>query len=176
MGWADEGSTTYACLIGGYMRSIDLLQQFDWHEYSGQTDSDVTYFFRAPRSINRLRGESDIFYIGKTEQSIRMRYEQETRTINSPKNTQQTNIRTTYIYQQLEIPNPTCYFTKSLVMRLSEYECSVFLEKLKTWDKKFFLGLGVAPHQNRIVIPVEKYLLISYADEHLEVPPLNNRV
>lgn len=158
------------------MRAVDLLQRFDWHEYSGQMDSNVTYFFRAPSSISRLLGESDIFYIGKTEQGIRTRYEQETRTINSPKNTQQTNIRTTYIYQRLGLSAPKCYFTKSLDMSLFGDECSVFLAKLRTWDKKFYLGLEVNSDRNQVVVPVEKYLLVSYADEHLEVPPLNNRV
>ncbi len=158
------------------MYADDLLQRFDWHEYMGQMDSNVTYFFRAPSSISRLRGESDIFYIGKTEQGIRVRYEQETKTINSPKNTQQTNIRTTYIYQQLGISKPKCYYTKNLDMVLSGDECSMFLEKLRTWDKKFFLGLQINPDHNQVVVPVEKFLLVSYANEHLEVPPLNNRV
>ncbi|MEF1175253.1 hypothetical protein [Vibrio sinaloensis] len=34
----------------------------------------VIYFFRSVRPVPRLRGESDILYIGKTKQSIKGRY------------------------------------------------------------------------------------------------------
>jgi len=158
------------------MNAKDLLERFECHQYTGQTCTDVTYFFRAPKPIRRLSGESDILYIGKTAQGINSRYRQETRANNSPGNTQQTNIRTTYIFRRLEIPQPTCFFIKVEDFHLQGNDCAAFLEKLRFWDKKFYIGLNIFPETNDIVIPLEKYLLISYADEHLEVPPLNNRV
>jgi len=48
-----------------------------------------------------------------------------------------------------------------------------FLEKIKTWDKRYFNELN--SEDARISVPLEKYLLVMFADEHLEVPPLNNR-
>jgi hypothetical protein len=156
-----------------FLTGYDLIKELSWEKYEGQVDSNVTYFFLAPNVISRLRGESKVLYIGKTTQCIKKRYDQETNANNSPKNTQQTNIRTTYIYKQLKMQYPECYYTKQIDIKITGDECKKFLEKLKTWDKKFFLGLA---DQKTIKVPLEKYFLVSYADKHLEVPPLNNRV
>lgn len=139
-------------------------------------DSGVTYIFLGSEEVPRLKGASDILYIGKTEQAIKVRFEQETRTKNSPKNTQQTNIRMTHILGQLGAESYRCLYVKKLTVTLSEAEQKAFLEKLRTWDKQFFLKLTNQRLGEILEIPVEKYLLVQYADEHLELPPLNNRL
>ena len=153
------------------MNREELLAQFDWIEYDGQMDSDVTYFFAAQEPVGRLRGRSDILYIGMTERAIRVRYEEETRTVNSPKNRQNTSIRTTHVYRALCLDSPTCYYTKTLNVELNGTEKARFLNKLMNWDKRFFLKQDELA---TLLVPLEKYLLVQYADEHLEVPPLNN--
>ncbi|MCZ6804722.1 MAG: hypothetical protein O7D86_12525 [Proteobacteria bacterium] len=153
-----------------------LFSQFDWIEYSGQMESDVTYFFRSPKLIRRLRGESDILYIGRTENAIRVRYKQETRTNNLPKNTQHTNIRTTYVYRRLGMKKPECFYTKSLNVELPADELRQFTEKVMTWDKKFYLMNLDAGMIETKPFSMEKYLMVNYADEHLEVPPLNQKI
>jgi hypothetical protein len=158
------------------MNFATLRDQFDWVPFSGQMDSDVTYAFVLNRAVARLIGESDILYIGKTEQAIRARYEQETRTKNSPKNTQQTNIRTTFVFDKIGLENVACYYIKALTTVLSGGVCDEFLERLRTWDKKSFLALSERPRSPGLGVSLEKYLLVQYASEHLEVPPLNNRM
>jgi len=158
------------------MNFATLRDRFDWVPFSGQMDSDVTYAFVLNRPIARLIGESDLLYIGKTEQAIRVRYEQETRTKNSPKNTQQTNIRTTFVFDKIGLENVGCCYVKALTTVLSGGVCDEFLEGLRTWDKKSFLALSVHPRSPGLEVSLEKYLLVQYASEHLEVPPLNNRM
>ena len=158
------------------MNLATLRDQFDWVPFSGQMDSDVTYAFVLNRPVPRLIGESDILYVGKTEQAIRVRYEQETRTKNSPKNTQQTNIRTTFVFDKIGLENVECYYVKALTTVLSGGVCDKFLEGLRTWDKKSFLALSENPRSPGLEVSLEKYLLVQYASEHLEVPPLNNRM
>ena len=158
------------------MNFTTLRDQFDWVPFSGQMDSGVTYAFVLNRTVERLIGKSDILYIGKTEQAIRVRYEQETRTKNSPRNTQQTNIRTTFVFSKIGLENVECYYVKALTTVLSGRFCDEFLEGLRTWDKKSFLAVSEHPRSPGLEVSLEKYLLVRYVSEHLEVPPLNNRM
>lgn len=158
------------------MNFTDIQDRFEWVSYSGQMDSDVTYAFVMNRPVARLVGESDILYIGKTEQAIRVRYEQETRTKNSPRNTQQTNIRTSFVFEKLGLENVKCFYVKGLTVDLSGIDCDTFLEGLQTWDKKAFLALSERPVPPSLAVSLEKYLLVLYTSAHLEVPPLNNRM
>lgn len=158
------------------MNFADAQKQFEWVRYSGQMDSNVTYALVLDKPVARLDGESDILYIGRTEQSIRARYEQETKTKNSPKNTQQTNIRTSFLLNKLGLSRVQCFYVKALTTDLSGVECETFLERLRTWDKKAFLDLIEQPRLPSLKVSLEKYLLVSYAALHLEVPPLNNRM
>jgi hypothetical protein len=153
-----------------------LCDRFEWVLYSGQMDSDVTYTFGLNRPVTRLVSESDILYIGKTEQAIKIRYEQETRTKNSPRNTQQTNIRTSFVFEKIGLANVKCYYVRSLTANLTGAEWAEFLEGLRTWDKKAFLTLSESPKAALDEVSLEKFLLVRYAKEHLEVPPLNNRM
>jgi hypothetical protein len=156
------------------MKFESIQDRFEWAPYQGQKDRNVTYVFVANEPIGRLRGSSDILYIGKTEQSIAIRYVQETSTNNSGRNTQQTNIRMTHVLGEIGPGNYHCYFVKSLNLKLSGNEKEDFLKKLRTWDKKYFLKITQFGKENEIEIPIEKYLLVRYAAEHLEVPPMNN--
>lgn len=158
------------------MNFADIRDRFEWVAFSGQMDSDVTYAFVLNRPVARLVGESDILYIGKTEQAIRVRYEQETKTKNSPRNTQQTNIRTSFVFAEIGLENVKCFYVKALTVDLSGIDCDTFLERLKTWDKKVFLALSERPRSPSLAVSMEKYLLVRYTSEHLEVPPLNNRM
>lgn len=157
------------------VRFRDLSTEFPWVRYAGQMDSDVTYAYVYNQPVSRLRGESDILYIGKTEQAIRVRFEQETRTRNSPGNTQQTNIRTTFILEKLGLANVSLHYVRSLSITLDEANGSAFLQALRTWDKRSYMALAEAAARTPEV-SLEKYLLVRYASDHLEVPPLNNRM
>ena len=158
------------------MNFSEFKKQFDWVPFDGQMDSGVTYVFVSDTEIPRMVGASDILYIGKTDQSIKVRFEQETRTKNSPRNTQQTNIRMTHILGKLGTDHYRCFYTKNLEMRLPDLEQEEFIEKLKVWDKQFFLKLTDAHAGGNMTVPIEKYLLVGYTHEHLELPPLNNRL
>lgn len=155
------------------MNSEYLRQRFDCQQYSGQDTGNVTYFFISETPIQRLRGESDILYIGKTRGPIRNRYLAETATNNTPGCDQNTNIRTTYIYKIISPNGPQCFYIQEMFLTLDGDEKCQFLEKIKTWDKRYFNELN--SEDARISVPLEKYLLVMFADEHLEVPPLNNR-
>ena len=50
------------------MNFSGIQNRFEGEMYSGQMDSDVTYAFVLNKPVPRLVGESDILYIGKTEQ------------------------------------------------------------------------------------------------------------
>lgn len=151
-------------------------KRFEWIAYSGQMESDVTYAYTLNRSVPRLRGESDILYIGKTSQAIRIRFEQETRTKNSAGNTQQTNIRTTHILGQLGLENVQLYYVRSLTAELTDSERKTLMKELETWDKQSFITASAQPDAQQLRPSLEKFLLVSYAVDHLEVPPLNNRM
>jgi len=153
-----------------------IRKEHDWILFLSQTDRNVTYLFVLNRTIGRLSGTSDILYIGKTEQPISKRYEQETMTNNTLGNTQQTNIRTTHVFQQLGVTNVKCYYTRTLNHTLSGDGRMRFLGECRTWDKKFYLQLEKQQNGQTLEVPLEKYLLVRYAGEHLEVPPMNNRM
>ena len=59
------------------------------------------------------------------------------------------------------------YATRTLLSLSSEEE-QRFSQRLRTWDKRAYIGMG-----DHYRPTLEKYLLITYADEHLELPPLN---
>ena len=132
----------------------------------------MTYVFVASCPIPRLRGESDILYIGETDNTINTRYRQETETNNTGKNTQNTNIRTTHVFRKIRQAgiSVTCYFMKHKLVRLQPENAKSFARKLQTWDKRTYMEMRDYSNPT-----IEKYLLVSYADEHLELPPLNNR-
>ena len=150
----------------------DIESWAQWFKYCGQQDNAVTYVYVASRPVPRLRGQSDILYIGETENAINVRYKQETQTNNTGKNTQNTNIRTTHVFGQIpqEGISVTCYFTKHKFLPLRQGNAQSFALMLKTWDKRAYTKMG-----NYSNPTIEKYLLVSYADQHLELPPLNNR-
>jgi hypothetical protein len=76
-------------------------------------------------------------------------------------------------YRKLGLENVRCYYVRSQSAKLTEAERSAFMEGLRIWDKKAFLALS----EKADPIPsLEKYLLVRYAMEHLEVPPLNIRM
>jgi hypothetical protein len=148
----------------------------NWNEFANQLDKNVTYVFVFNKAVARLSGASNILYIGKTEQTIAKRYEQETNTNNTLRNTQQTNIRMTYVFQQGGLQNVKCFYTKTLNLRLSGETKTKFLRECSTWDKKFCLQLEEKQNGSSLEVPLEKYLLVCCASEHLEVPPMNNRM
>ncbi|MCX5992412.1 MAG: hypothetical protein NTZ04_08855 [Chloroflexi bacterium] len=151
-------------------------KEHDWIEFLTQADTNVTYMFVFNRMITRLRGASDILYIGKTHQSIGRRYEQETSVNNTAGNTQQTNIRMTHVFKELGIANVKCYYTRTLRHTLSADDRTRWLGYCRTWDKKFCLQLEKQQKGQTLEIPLEKYLLVCYAADNLEVPPMNNRM
>lgn len=154
------------------MNFEDIDLPVDWVPYAGQSDRNVTYVFMASTPISRLRSESNILYIGKTVSPIRVRYRQETETNNTGRNTQNTNIRTTYVFRQIRPLGiiATCHFVRDERIRLPHDEAQAFAEKLKTWDKQTYVKSG-----DHATPTIEKFLLVTYAEEHLELPPLNNR-
>lgn len=154
------------------MNFNELKNRISFINYNSQNDSNVTYCFVYNESISRLKGESDILYIGKTEQPIKKRYFQETNTQFSEKNSQKTNIRTTYIYEKIGLENVSCFYTKSLTIKLSAEELKLFLENLKAFDIQY---RNLILEQKTNEVDLEKYLLVSYGAEHLELPPLNNK-
>lgn len=156
------------------MNFRELERRFDWIRYASQQDKGVTYVFVATKPIPRLRGESDILYIGQTDNTVQARYRQETETNNTPKNTQMTNIRLTYAFRQLRRMDiaATCYFVKGKYVNppLSAVGANTFAKRLMTWDKRSYLKTSDFANPS-----IEKYLLVNYAETHLELPPLNNR-
>ncbi len=150
-------------------QSIKNLWQ--WTAYSGQSTNNVTYIYVLNHAVSRLRGQSDILYVGETTKSIVKRYKQETGTKSTGGNTQLTNIRLTNIFGALGLSNVSCYFVDQMTQQIPPGDS--FLSKLQVWDKKRYLEVV---NQNPISVSLEKYLLVTYAADHLEVPPLNNRV
>ena len=142
-----------------------------WTLYSGQTSKNVTYIWVLNRTVPRLVDCSDILYIGATQQPISKRFTQETRTASGGGNTQGTNIRLTHVLSQLGVQNCKLYFTSQVLCPVIQQ--SPFFANLQIWDKKNFLAFA---QHNPASVSLEKYLLVMYAADHFEVPPLNNRV
>lgn len=144
--------------------------QFKWVQFTGQNTPDATYVFVLNRSIPRLSGSSDILYVGETDDPIASRYKQETSTNNTKGNTQATNIRLTHVFGKLGLsPNVTCHFTTQRTVQLTPSD--PFLQDLMIWAKTNWriVAQGSTP-----VVSLEKYLLVKYAVDHWELPPLNN--
>lgn len=135
--------------------------------------TNVTYLIVLNRAVMRLQDQSDILYIGETRQPISKRYQQETSTNNTNKNTQATNIRLTHILAKLDKINVALYFTNTMTQNIAQTDL-VYTE-LQSWDKNYYYKNNISG-QNPATISLEKYLLVSYAVDHLEVPPLNNRM
>lgn len=154
------------------MNFDSVKHELSWKEYSKQDEAGVTYVYVSPVPLARLKGESDILYIGYTDRSVRFRYREETETNNTGKNTQSTNIRTTHIFRQLKRMGleATFYFVKGKNLQLGESEAAEFANLLQTWDKRAYTEFSDFREPS-----LEKYLLVRYASEHLELPPLNNR-
>ena len=154
------------------MNFEDIAKWAQWVKYSGQPDKAVTYVYIASQPVTRLRGESDILYIGETDNAISTRYQQETETNNTGKNTQNTNIRTTHVFHQIRQAgiSVTCYFMKHKHTNLCSENASSFARELQTWDKQTYIKMRDYSNPT-----IEKYLLVTYSDDHLELPPLNNR-
>lgn len=153
------------------MNFNNIQNQYQWVQYCGQNTPNVTYVFVLKQPVQRLHGASDILYVGETLQPISRRYTQETNTNNTPSNTQQTNIRLTHIFGLLGLANVTCYFTDTMQCVIPPND--PFLQHLATWDKKYYRGVV---NNNPIQVSLEKKLIVTYAVDHLEVPPLNNRM
>lgn len=147
---------------------------FKWIRFSNQTDKNVTYIYVIDRDIHRLIGSSDILYVGKTEQSIAKRYKQETNTRNTPGNSQSTNIRLTHIFGSIGLRNCECYYTCQMHYALPQPVQNGFLKELETWDKKYYRQVKPETPNVRVNVPLEKYILVKYAVDHLELPPMNN--
>ncbi len=159
----------------GIMDFKSIKKQFNWLLFNNQTDCAVTYIHVLNQPISRLVGSSDILYIGETQNSISGRYNKEIKTRNTPKNTQLTNIRLTHIFNKINIQNCTCYYVCQREYLLSSYQKIKFLDDLRTWDKKFYLQTIKMIQNDTLKVPLEKYLLVKYAADHLEAPPMNNR-
>ncbi|WP_434950576.1 hypothetical protein ACRWQL_13850 [Shewanella sp. HL-SH4] len=54
----------------------DLVNEFKelLGSYEAKQDKGVVYFFRSQEPIPRVKGQSDILYIGKTDQTLNRRY------------------------------------------------------------------------------------------------------
>ena len=158
------------------MNFKDGLAGEKWEEFTGQQVREATYMYVASdKSIRRLKGESNILYIGST-QSLNRRHKDETKDRIVQPNTQSTNTRLSYLLPRLTTDKDIdlehkLYFTKVRVKRLAPNEKYDFANLLRVWVKsahtKGTIDLNTPP--------LETYLLVRYAADHLELPPLNNR-
>ena len=150
---------------------------FRWHPFTGQRTRNVTYFYAVTPAVRRLRGESSVLYVGQTENEIAARYKQETETNNTPGNTQATNIRTSYVMRQLRAHGDhiDMFFTESISFVLPKEHVVSYGRLLETWNKNNFVKQFKPRPDGTLSCEIEKFLIANYADEHLEVPPLNNR-
>lgn len=82
----------------------------------------------------------------------------------------------THIFSRIGLSECKCFYVTDLDIVLDSTRAEEFIEKLKTWDKQYYLKNVQEQGVETITIPVEKYLLVNYASEHLELPPLNNRM
>jgi len=146
--------------------------QYQWVQYTGQSIANVTYVYVLNRHVPRLFGKSDILYIGKTRQAMSRRFKQETTVNNTLGNTQHTNIRLTHLFGHLNLANVNCYFTTQTDCPLQNAD--PFLQHLQVWDKRCYRHCVTSG--NPVSISLEKRLLVTYAVDHGEVAPLNNRI
>jgi len=147
---------------------------FNWVHFNNQTVRDVTYIYVMNENISRIKGSSNILYVGKTKQPINKRYKQQTNANNTPRNTQSTNIRLTHIFGSIGLSNCECYYTCQMNYMLPQPVQNGFLKELETWDKNHYLKVKPQTPNARVNISLEKYILVNYAVDHLELPPLNN--
>ena len=133
----------------------------DWKRFRDQEDEGVTYVYVAERPLRRLRGTSDILYIGRTTGSIKLRVQQQTTTAPLERGGG-TNSRLTHVLNQLR--GWRCFYVDGSRWPLSPS------------DRREFNGLMdiFTARQRGFRLTLEKYLLVYYFDEHLELPPLNN--
>ena len=144
--------------------------QFKLVQFASQDTPNATYVFVLNRSIPRLSRSSDILHVGETDDPIASRYQQETSTNNTKGNTQATNIRLTHVFGKLGLStNATCHFTTQRTVQLTPND--PFLQDLMIWAKT---NWRIVAHGSTPVVSLEKYLLVKYAVDHWELPPLNN--
>ena len=149
--------------------------RFDWCKFASQKTSSVTYIYLVTPAVKRLRGQSSVLYIGKTKGPIDKRYRQETKTKNTLRNSQATNIRLSFVIPALIQCNNRIdvFFTHGLTLSLAGCEVERFGEILQVWNKRHFLD-HYKVNNGIVELPIEKFLSVHYAEAHLEVPPLNN--
>jgi len=150
---------------------------FQWQKFSGQTSRHVTYFYTVSPPARRFRGESSVLYIGQTEKQINIRYKQETETNNTQGNSQATNIRTSHVIRFLQARGDKVelFFTEGIDMNLAKHQADAFGRLLQVWNKQHYLKKFTPRSDGTLEVEIEKFLLVHYADAHLEGPPLNNR-
>ncbi len=160
--------------IAAYGLSAPILR-FPRQRFSGQENRGVTYMYVSKPAIPRVRGQSPILYVGKTEQSIARRIQDETRSNNTPGNTQNTNIRLSAVFAEVARSGHSIetYFTKGLAFTPSTADRDAMLAILQVWDKRAWVELtrNGSPAAG---LSIEKFVLCHYAAAHLELPPMNN--
>ena len=157
------------------MNFYDIKERIQWTPFDGQGDSKVTYVFVAPNPRERLNGKSDILYIGRTSSPIKDRHKAQTSTRPTPKSTQSTNVRMTHVLKRLNDMGieHAIYFCPIECWKLPKGEVDSFSCLLELWSKRAHVRHRKA---GALEYPtLETYLLVKYANEHLELPPLNNR-
>ena len=155
----------------------NCFNQFQWIKFSGQTERNVTYFYAVSPPARRLRGDSSVLYIGRTENQINIRYKQETETNNTPGNSQATNIRTTHVIRSLRAHEDevALFFTTGIKVKSLKHQVQAYGQLLQEWNKSHYLKEFKLNLDGTLDVEIEKFLLVHYTKEHLEVPPLNNR-
>jgi hypothetical protein len=161
--------------LDGYLVP-DSFRQFTWHKYVNQKDESVTYIYLIKPPIYRLRGQSSVLYIGKTEQPICKRYKQEMYTKNTLVNSQATNIRMSHVSQLLLNRNDKIemFFTHNISFLLFGEKAKEFGNILQFWNKSHYQKFFIVDDNGNAEVSIEKYLITEYAKDHWEVPPLNN--
>jgi hypothetical protein len=150
---------------------------FRWQAFAGQSIRDVTCFYAITPPAGRLRGRSSVLYIGQTTNAIDARYRQETETNNTLGNTQATNIRTSHVFRAIRARGDRIelYFTEGISFRLPKERVDQYGQLLEIWNKNHYVKHFKPNPDGSLDLEIERFLLSHCADEHLEVPPPNNR-
>ena len=133
----------------------------EWREFSDQEDEGVTYVYVSGHPVLRLRGTSDILYIGQTTGRISQRVQQQT-TTPPQEGGGGTNSRLTYVFNELR--GWRCFYVDGQRWPMSPADRREFNRLMDIFTAR---GRGAR-------LTFEKYLLVLYFEEHLELPPLNN--
>ena len=159
------------------MNFEDISSAYEWEFLSGQDYNNVTYVVVASKHIPRLWGESNILYVGFTKGAIRNRYKQQTTTRPRPRSSQNTNTRNTHVLKRLEGMGIThcVYFVQESLVTLEHGKRAEFDSLLESWVISVYNADKDRGYEANPPPSLERYLLVKYANEHLELPPLNNR-